>query len=461
MDTAPQTYRSHFRATLTLGAPLVVSNVAQFAIQISDTIMLGWYDVTALAAATVAGALYFVVFIVGAGFAQAVTPLVATAAEEGDRRTARRATRMAVWLSVGFGALVIVPFTMSERLLLALGQTPDVSALGAAYLRIMVLGMIPALIVMTLKSFLVALELTAFILWSTLLAAGLNVVLNYALIFGNLGAPELGIRGAATASVLVQTATVVVLFAYILRRLPEQEILRNPLRGDAAMLARVFRLGLPIGLTSLAEGGLFTVSSIMMGWIGEIALAAHGIALQITSLSFMVHIAIAQAATVRAGRAAGRRDETGLRRGAIAAFATSAVFVGLTIFVFLVFPRALVSIFVDRDAAALPQILALGASLLAYAALFQVVDATQVVALGLLRGLQDTTVPMVIAVFSYWAVAIPLSYVMAFPLGLGPQGLWLGLTLGLSVAAALMTARFVRARRRHPFGAEPARQPEG
>ena len=446
--TRPETYSTHIRKLSALGAPLVFSNVAQFAIHISDTLMLGWYDVTALAAATVASSLFIVIFLMGAGFAQAVTPLVAEAVETGDTRTIRRVTRMGVWLSVIFAVIVAVPFFAAERILLAIGQTPDVADLGAQYLRIAVLGMGPALIVMTLKAFLVALELTAFILWSTVIAAVLNIALNYLLIFGNFGAPELGIRGAAIASVTMQCATVGVLVIYILRRLPEHDLLRNPFRPDPQIMGRVFRLGLPIGLTSLAEGGLFAVSSIMMGWISEIALAAHGIALQITSLAFMVHIAVSQAATVRAGRALGRRDETGLRRGAIAAFALSGVFVAVTICTFLAIPRPMIALYLDPTDPAVPAILALGAQLLALAALFQVVDAAQVVALGLLRGIQDTTIPMIIAAVSYWAIAIPLSYVMAFPLGLGPQGLWLGLTLGLAVAAVFMTGRFVRLRAR-------------
>ena len=451
MQQPAQTYRQHFGAVLTLGVPLMLSNLAQFAIHVTDTLMLGWYNVTDLAAATLAGSLYFVIFIVGAGFAQAVTPLVAAAAEAGDITTARRATRMAIWLSIFYGALVALPFFVAEPILLAIGQTPAVAAAGADYMWIIALGMIPALIVMVLKAFLVALELTAMILWSTIVAALMNIALNYVLIFGNFGAPELGIQGAAIASVTMQVATVVVLVAYVLRRLPQYQLTRNPFRPDPQITARVFRLGLPIGLTSLAEGGLFTASAIMMGWIGEIPLAAHGIALQLASLTFMVHIALSQAATVRAGRAVGRRDEVGLRRGGIAATAMSAVFVAATIFVFLAFPAPLIGLFVDTDSPVRGEVISLGVTLLALAALFQLVDAAQVMALGLLRGIQDTAVPMVIAAVSYWMIGMPSSYVLAFPLGQGAEGLWLGLVIGLAVAAVALTSRFWRRRLKHPM----------
>ncbi len=444
MQPTAQTYPQHTRAVLKLGLPLIASNLAQFAIHMTDTIMLGWYDVTALAAVTIASTMFFVLFIVGAGFGFAVTPLVAAAAEADDIQTARRATRMAVWLSVFYGLVVSIPFIFSERIMLAIGQEPVVAAAAQDYLHIAVLGMLPALIVMAFKSFLAGLEHTAIILWSTILAALVNVVVNYLLIFGNFGAPELGLRGAAIASVLVQVANVIVLVVYILRRLPAFEIFRNALRPDPEVMARVFKLGVPIGLTSLAEGGLFAASAVMMGWIGALELAAHGIAIQWASIMFMVHIGLSQAATIRAGRALGRRDEPGLRRGGLTAIALSGGFVVFTVIIFLTLPEVLVSAFIDPDEPQRDALLRIGVALVAVAALFQAVDALQVMALGLLRGVQDTAVPMVMAVVSYWIIGLPCSYVLAFTLGMGPVGLWLGLVVGLTVAGVLMSWRFWR-----------------
>ncbi len=444
MQTTAQTYPQHFSAVLKLGLPLIASNLAQFAIHMTDTIMLGWYDVTALAAVTIAATMFFVLFIVGAGFGVGVTALAAAAAEVDDTQAARRATRMAIWLSVFYGVAVSIPFIFSEAIMLAIGQDPVVAAAAQDYLHIAVLGMIPALLVMVLKSFLAGVEHTAIILWSTIMAAVLNACVNYVLIFGNFGAPELGIRGAAIASVLLQIVTVVVLVLYVQRRLPQFELFRNALRPDPEVMARVFRLGVPIGLTSLAEGGLFAASAVMMGWIGALELAAHGIAIQWASIMFMVHIGLSQAATVRAGRALGRRDEPGLRQGGIAAIVLSGGFVVLTITLFLAVPDVLVSAFIDPDEPARDALLSVGVSLIIVAALFQAVDALQVMALGLLRGVQDTAVPMVIAVISYWIIGLPASYVLAFTLGYGPVGLWLGLVIGLSVAGVLLSWRFWR-----------------
>ncbi|MEM8536234.1 MAG: MATE family efflux transporter [Pseudomonadota bacterium] len=442
MPEVAQTYRQHAGAIWKLGLPLILSNVAMFAIQITDTVMLGWYSVGALAAATIAGTMFFVVFIVGAGFSQAVTPLVAAAAEDGDDVQVRRVTRMGLWLSILYGLAVTLPFFWAEQILVAIGQDPAVAAEAHIYLQIVIWQMIPALIVWTLKAFLAAMEHTAIILWAMLGTAVLNVLINYMLIFGNFGAPEMGIRGAAIASLSVNLASVAILVLYINAKLPQFDLFKNFWRSDAQVLARVFRLGWPIGLTSLAEGGLFSASAVMMGWIGALELAAHGVAIQLASLTFMVHIGFSQAATVRAGRALGRHDEASLRRGGKTAIGLSAIYAVVMSAIFLLTPDILVGLFVDPADPDRSTLIRIGASLVIVAALFQLVDGLQVVTLGLLRGVQDTTIPMVMATISYWVIGLPSSYVLAFTFGLGGVGLWLGLVVGLAVAALLLLLRF-------------------
>ena len=442
MNIELQTYAAHRSAILKLGLPLVASNMAQFAIHMTGTIMLGWYDVTALAAVTLATSLFFVVFIVGSGFAFAVTPMVAAAAEAGDEVQVRRVTRMGIWLSVIYGFIFTLPFLWAEPILLAMGQDPVVSAAAQDYLVIVAWQMTPALLVMTLRSYLAALEHTAVILWATVGTALMNVTVNYALIFGNWGAPELGIQGAAIASLLVTLGNVIILIAYGLYKLPQYDLLKNIWKSDWEIFRRVFKLGYPIGLTSLAEGGLFAASAIMMGWIGAIELAAHGIAIQLASLTFMIHIGFSQAATVRAGRALGRHDEPNLRRGARMAIALSAFVAFITVAIFLLFPELLINAFIDPTEPEKDRLLSIGIGLLAMAALFQVVDALQVMALGLLRGVQDTAVPMIMATICYWVIGMPTSYLLAFRFGMGGIGLWLGLVVGLSFAAAMMMWRF-------------------
>ncbi len=436
-------FRTEARALLVLGLPLIGSNIAQNAMQMTDALMLGWYDVEALAAVTLAGSFYFIVFILGSGFGWAVTPLVAAAVEAGDTTRARRITRMGLWLSVAYGGIMVLPLIFSEAIFRAIGQAEVVSELGQNYLRIAGWQLVPGLCIVALRAFLSAVERTRIILWVTLLSAVLNVPLNWLLIFGGpFGLPALGERGAAIASLVLTLLSVLILIGYTARTAAAFDLFRRLWRVDGAAMARVAALGLPIGLTLLAEVGLFAASAMMMGWLGPVTLAAHGIALQLASLVFMVYLGLSQAATVRAGRALGRRDESGLRQVARAALSLAGAFAALTVTVFLVLPEPLVSAFIDPDEPARATIVETGVTLLAIAAVFQLVDAGQVIVLGLLRGVQDTRVPMWMAAVSYWLVGLPVAYVLGFGLDWGGVGVWAGLVVGLAAACLSLGVRF-------------------
>lgn len=439
------TYSQHLRAILVLGLPLIGSHLAQFAVHVVDTIMLGWYDLTALAASVLATSFFFVIFIMGSGFAFAVMPMVAEAAEQDDAMRIRRVTRMGMWLSVIYAVAVLPAMIWSGPLLLALGQTEELSGLAQQYLRIAGFGLFPALLVMVLKSYLASMERTQVVLWVTVAAIGVNAGLNWVLIFGNWGAPEMGLRGAALASVLTQVATLaaMVLFAARANGLREHALFQRIWRPDVDALREVFRLGWPIGLTNLAESGMFSASAVIIGLIGKLPLAAHGIALQIASATFMIHIGLSQAVTVRAGRALGRRDVAGLGRGGMVGVALSLAVVGITMVIFLGMPELLIRGFIAPDEPQRDAILVIGAQLLAVAALFQLVDAGQVMALGVLRGIQDTRVPMVLAALSYWGMGIPASYILGITLGYGGVGVWMGLVIGLAFATVLLWWRFL------------------
>jgi MATE family multidrug resistance protein len=380
----------------------------------------------------------------GSGFALAVMPMVAAAAASGEDVRIRRTTRMGLWLSLGFSVLALPAMLWSEPILRLLGQGDEVSALAAEYLRVAGWGLVPALLVMVLKSYLAALERTQIVLWVTLLAALVNGLANYALIFGNWGAPELGIMGAAIASVTTQIVSLVAVVIYAVLVLPEHRMFQRFWKPDWDMFGQVFRMGVPIGLTTLSEVSLFAASAFMMGWLGTVPLAAHGIIVTVASCTFMVHLGLSNVATIRAGNAYGRRDRSHMVRGAVVVTVLSLAFAACTIALFLLAPEWLIALFMERDNPERPQILAIGVSLLAIAALFQLVDGAQAIALGLLRGVQDTAVPMVMAALSYWAIGIPTSYVLGFVLGWGGVGVWLGLVVGLAFAGVFLMWRFWR-----------------
>lgn len=442
MTDPVMTYGAHLRATLSLGLPLVGGHLAQFAIGLTDTIVVGWYGIPELAALVLATSVFFTLFLFGSGFALAILPMVATFGARGDEVAIRRATRMALWWSILYFALVMPVLWFSEKVLLAMGQTPEVASMAQVYLRIAGWGMAPALGVMVLKNYLAGLELTRVALWVTLAAAVMNGGLNYVLVFGKLGLPEMGIAGAALASFAVQALSCGLLLAYALRRRPDHQLLVRFWKPDWEMFRRVFSLGLPIGLTTLAEVALFAGASVLMGWLGTVPLAAHGVALQLASATFVVQLGLSNAATVRAGNALGRGDVDHMFRGARVVTGLSLGFVAVSILLFLTLPELLVSAFVAPGEPAREEVIIVGRQLLMMAALFQLVDALQVNYLGMLRGLHDTRVPMWLAALSYWGVGMPSALLFGFVVGWGAVGVWTGLVLGLSVACGLLIWRF-------------------
>jgi MATE family multidrug resistance protein len=452
-------YRPHIFATLSLGLPLIGSHLSRMAIGVSDTVMVGWYGVEPLAALVIATSFLIILFFLGMGFGTGVMGLIATSIARGDETEVRRATRMALWLSGLFSVAMMPLMWFAQPILLALGQTPLVAELAQNYLRIAGWGLLPMLAGLTLNSYLAALERTQVVMWVTLAGLPVNILLNWVLIFGNLGAPELGVRGAAIASLSVQVVQLILLVAYAawLPAARKYHLFQRFWRPDWPAFFAVARLGWPIGLTMVAEGGLFVASNVMMGWIGTAQLAAHGIALQITSIAFMAHLGLSNAATVRVGQAKGRGDASWMRDAAITVLGMSLVFACFAIALFVIFAEPLVRLYLDPNDPQAPMIVSIGAMLLLYAALFQLTDALQVLALGFLRGVHDTRVPMWIAAFSYWVVGMPIAYGLAFPLGVGPAGLWLGLCAGLTVAAILLFTRFWRGLKRGDWTApEPA-----
>ncbi len=435
-------FSQHVRAAFVLGLPLVGGHLAQFLIGLTDAIMIGWYGVAELAALTLAVTVFTTLFLFGTGFAFAVMPLVASHAARGDDAQVRRVTRMGLWLSGAFFLLMLPIFWFSGQLLRLLGQEAALAADAQTYLRIAGLGLAPALGVMVLKSYLAGMAHTRAVFWITALAAALNVPFNWVLIFGRLGFPELGIAGAAIASVLTHAVAALGAILYARHALPQHDLFTRFWRPDPGSHRAVFRLGLPIGLTNLSEVGLFAASSILMGWFGTVALAAHGIAIQLASAVFMIHMGVSNAATIRAGNAFGRGDAPHLARGARAALGLSAAVSLAGMAVFLLLPGPLIGLFLDPADPARAEIIRIGTALLVMAALFQVVDGAQVVALGLLRGVQDTRVPMWMAALAYWGIGLPAAMIFGVALGWGGAGVWSGLVLGLGVAAALLLSRF-------------------
>jgi len=393
---------------------------------------------------------FFLLFIVGMGIVTATAPLAAQAHGAGDARSVRRVTRMGLWAAFLIGAPSSVALALGEPILVAIGQDPKLAALAGEYLSTLLWCSVPALWLIVLRNFVSALNRPRSALWVMLIGIPLNALFVYAFVFGRFGMPEMGIAGAGLATTLVQIAMVAVQLAIAVWGKPfcEYRILARVWRADWAKLRQIFALGTPIFGAFLLEAGVFIAAVVLMGWLGTVPLAAHQIAIQIASITFMVPFGIAQAATVRVGHAVGRGDAPAARRAGWVAIALGTAFMAAMAILLYATRFDLPALFLDPAKANGPEVVALAATLLIFAALFQMADGAQAIAMGSLRGMNDVRRPMLLGAFSYWVLGFTLAYVLGFPLGMGAPGIWIGLAVGLGCASLLLAARFRRLAKR-------------
>ena len=448
-DSSPATWRAELGASFALAWPLIIAQLAQNLLFTTDVVLMGWLGPKYLAAGTLAGA-YLVPFqLTGIGIVGAVAPLVAQARGRGDTRAVRRIVRQGFWVSILIATLLIPIVLSIKPVYLALGQDPEVTELAESYMVAGFWMLYPTLGIMVLRSFLSAFAATRVILVVTVIGVLVNAVLAYALIFGHFGLPRLELRGAAIATGLVNALMFGALLGYVLthRRLKRFHVLARFFKPDWKHFFEILKVGLPIGLTVAAEVGLFSVAAILMGRLGTNETAAHAVALQLASTAFMVPLGLGMAATVRVGLAYGRGDAEGVRKAAWTAILLGVGFMSLTASLFIAMPHALVSIFLDSRDPANAAALSLAAGYLVIAGLFQLADGAQVVAAHTLRGLSDTRVPSLLAIFGYWFVGLPTAYVLGFVFDWRGTGIWLGLAVGLAFVAVLLLIRFAMRRR--------------
>jgi len=434
------------RATLSLSWPLVMTNLAQMAIMTTDLVMMGWLGPTAIAAGTLGTNLFFATFMFAMGLAAAAAPLAAQAMGRRHRSASevRSAVSAALWLVTLYAVAAGIVLWNGAAILRTIGQEPHLADLAGEYLRALLWGVAPALWFLVIRSFLSAVERPRAALVVTIGAIVLNGVVNWILMFGNLGAPAMGVVGAGIASALSNLfmAGGLIVFVTAERRLRRFHLLSRLWPPDPRRLMEVIRVGVPIGVTMGLEGAVFNASAFIMGAFGEAALAAHAMALQLAAITFMVPLGISQAATVRVGLAAGRVDPEAIRRAGRIAYALGMGFMTVAALVFLLMPQPIIGLFIDIDEPANQPVITMAATFLALAGVFQLADGAQVLGAGALRGLKDTRVPMVFAAIGYWGVGLPVGVALAFPLGVGAAGLWIGLAAGLAVVAVLMGVRW-------------------
>ncbi len=434
------------RELLTLSGPLIFTQLAQMAVLATDVVLLGRLSTQALAAAAIGNTVYYFCWLIGSGPASAVSPMIAQmiGARPKEKAGVRHVVRMGLWSAILL-SIPLMPILLASRWILDhLGQDPMLAQGAGQFTAMLCLGLPFSFGFQVLRNFATALNRPNAALWVMLSSILINGVLAWALIFGELGLPRLGLVGAGLATSLsaVWSFLAMVVVVWMTPTLRAFRILRRFHRPVIRKLREIMVLGIPIGVTILFEAMLFNAMTLVVGTFGGAPLAAHQVALNFASVTFMIPLGVAMAATVRVGRFAGAGDREGARRAGFTAMVVGAGLISLFGVLMFLNGEWIAGLYIaGRDAQSL-EVIALAALFLKVAAAFQLVDALQVVGAMALRGLKDARMPMLLAGGAYWLAGAPVCILLGVHFGMEGLGVWIGLAFGLAVAATAMCLRF-------------------
>jgi len=427
-----------------LAAPIVATQLAWVGMMATDVLMIGRLGATALAGASLTFVFFFLAFVVAVGIVMATAGLASQAVGARQPRMVRRTIRQGLWVVITLSVPALVLLWFAGPAMRLSDQPPEAVAVAEIYLSALMWSFPFAIAQFVLRNFFAALDRPAPAMWVMLAGIPLNALLDYALIFGHFGLPRLEMLGAGLATTLINVVMFAAMLALAVTMRPFRRyaILGRFWRPDWQQYGRIWRIGLPIGASMFLEAGLFLASIFLMGLIGTLPLAAFMIAMQIPHVSFMVPLGLSQAATVRVGHAAGRRDPAGAALSGWTALVMGVGVTAVTSLIALLLPGTLAGLFVGPEAEDGAALLALATGYVIFAAGLQMFDGIQVVMMGALRGLNDTAVPMGMAIVAYWAVGMTACLYLAFEAGWEGAGIWTGFILALGVASALLIARW-------------------
>lgn len=439
MSIFSPTYLRHYRETIILAFPVILSQLGHIMVGVVDTAMVGQIGPVDQAAVSLANGLYTLVLVFGLGVSYGVTPLVAAADSAGNKAENADLLRHSIVVNTLLGVILFAVLFVISPVLHVFDQKQEVVEKAIPFLNVMMLGMIPLCMFSAFKQFAEGLSRTTVAMIITIGANLLNILLNYLMIFGHGGFPEMGLMGSCWASFISRVLMALAMFLYVrygkaFRDYAEGFRLRD-VRGT--LTRKILAIGVPSGLQWVFEVGAFSFAVVMIGWISPEAQAAHQIALSLAATTYMMASGLSAAASVRVGNHYGSSDMDGLRRSGYSAFVMVLAFMGLMALLFILFREMLPGLFTNDL-----QVIEIASSLLVIAAFFQLSDGLQVVALGALRGMKDVRFPTLITLIAYWGIGLPSSYYFAFTLKLGTEGVWYGLSLGLTIAAILLSLRF-------------------
>jgi multidrug resistance protein, MATE family len=431
--------KDHYKKNFHLAYPVMISQLGHTMVGVADSVMVGQLGAVPLAAASLGNVVFFVLMTFGIGVSYAITPLVAAADGEGNRQQIGVLLKHGFLINLVTGLIIFGVVVAGDGILFHLNQPEEVVSLALPYLSVIMLSMVPLMIFQTFRQFAEGLSLTRQAMVIVLMSNLVNILLNYVLIFGKLGFPAMGLLGAGWATLLSRVLMALLMAGYIRygRRFQQYWEEFGFQKYSRELIRKMLKIGIPSGLQFIFEVGAFGFAAIMMGWLGAKTLAAHQIAINLASVSYMMASGLSAAAAIRVGNQLGRKDIPTLRRAGFTIYAMVLIFMGVCALLFVFGREFLPSLYI-QDA----EVIAIAAPLIVIAGLFQLSDGAQVVGLGALRGMADVKIPTLLTFIAYWVIGLPSGYVLAFYTPLGSQGIWFGLLIGLTVVAIALFIRF-------------------
>ena len=404
-----------------------------------DTVMVGRFSTTALAASAVANAIFFILTVLGLGIVSIITPLVAASHSKGDKENCGAILSAGVRIAIFTGIIFIGIAYLLVEIFYVFDQPKDVVPLATEYLVIITFSAVPLLLFRSFKHFAEGLSQTKPAMYVTYASVVINFFLNWILIYGKLGFPALGLAGAGYATLLTRCIMAVGIFVYVFRHPDFKPFLTkfSWLKNTKAHINEILRKGLPTGFQMFFEVSAFAGTAVMMGWLGEKPQAAHQIAINLASITYMAATGFSIAGSIRVGNAYGAGNMKQIFRAGTAALVLGFAFMLICCLAFIIFNDPLVHLYNSN-----PEVVHIATTLVVIAGFFQLSDGVQVVSLGALRGIGDVNIPTIITLFAYWIVALPVGYFLCFSLEWAAKGMWVGLLLGLTFSAILLTLRF-------------------
>ncbi len=433
------TIKDHFKITFNLAFPVMLSQLGQVSVGVADSMMVGRLGALPLAAASLGNSIFFVILMFGMGVSMGITPLVSVAEGKGKMKRISDLFKHSLWINVFTSLLLTSIILVIVQGLHFLDQPDDVVALAVPYLFVITASLFPFMIFQTFKQFAEGLSQTKQAMYITIFCNLVNVFLNWVLIFGKLGAPEMGLMGAGWATLVSRILMPILMGLYVLRS-KRYQLFNLSIwlkKWSFPIFSRILNVGIPTGFQYIFEVSAFGSAAIMMGWLGVNALAGHQIALNLASISYMMAAGLSTAGMVRVSNQIGRGNFKAMKEAGMVVYAMAMIFMFSTALIFIVFRNYLPTLYIND-----PEVISLSASLLIIAGLFQLSDGAQVIGLGVLRGMEDVKVPTLITLIAYWVIGLPLGYLLAFEYGYAEKGIWYGLLIGLSLTAFLLYFRF-------------------